>query len=125
MSSSGQCQEKVGYGGNFQPPSPRAATRALIRVMAESSAIAPSAFAISRAARASAAASRRLRISFSAFKVSMEASRNVLFAGWRGAGRSHSASIYSLPCPASSRCSAAKACSSVSPTSHPCRSAIA
>ena len=42
---------------------------------ASESTVAPSAFAVSRAARASAAASRRLRISFSAFRVSMQASR--------------------------------------------------
>ena len=67
-----------------EPPAPRAAARALSRVMAESSAIAPSAFAVSRAACPSAAASRRLRISFSAFRVSIQASRTRTSAGALG-----------------------------------------
>ncbi len=63
------------FATDHEPPQPRlarSAARALSRlVRAENSPIAHSAFAASRAARASAAASWRFRISFSAFRVSM------------------------------------------------------
>ena len=55
-----------------QPRLASSAARTVSRlVMAENSAIAPSAFAVSRAARFSASASWRFRLSFSAFRVSM------------------------------------------------------
>ena len=79
------------------------------------------------AARVSAATSRRLSISFSAFRTSTEAPRTRRSASSStGVGRARCGHDHThAPCPANSRCSAARACSSVSPTSHPCRSAIA